>query len=241
MPHSELFDTDEGYEVITWASQADCDADADNGRAIERRPACLPCVVGNILADAGDIATGANVAYWHDETGHSDGVPARVCDACLAAGSSSGPGYRATYDPRRLCEICDKPVDCGAAHCEQCGADVRAVAIEAMLQATDAADLWEAATVACELHQVQLGGSLVYADTAITARSRGHAELAEALAEAEAMQTKFERDAVSALAEADGPQLEGAIARRCYGCDRPLDRHAPDRVVYCGRCGEVER
>lgn len=32
---------------------------------------------------------------------------------------------------------------------------------------------------------------------------------------------------------------EAASERYCHGCDSPLPSHAPERVVYCGRCGGI--
>lgn len=125
MSYSELFDTDGGYDVITWASEAAYQADTDNSKAIDRRPACLCCVIANILAEPEDIPTGTNTAYWHDETGYSDGNPVRVCDDCLAASSPTGPGYRRTYNAPRFCHACGRLIDPHAparvVDCGRCG------------------------------------------------------------------------------------------------------------------------
>jgi len=105
-------------------------------------------------------------------------------------------------------------------------------ALDAVYEAIDAVDLWEVATYACALYGVPLAGSMPYSETALTARSRGLHLLADALNHGDEMQTRFERDALADLAEPDDD------ARRCYGCDQPIDAHAPARVVYCGRCGD---
>lgn len=42
----------------------------------------------------------------------------------------------------------------------------------------------------------------------------------------------LERIEVPNLREAKQPM------RHCHGCGRDLDPHAPERVVYCGRCGD---
>lgn len=116
--------------------------------------------------------------------------------------------------------------------------EMQGEAIADILDADDAMSLWEAASKACALHQVPLASNPPYSETAITAREYGHADLADALVEAEAMQTRFERGAVADLEE---PLLPGPVARRCYGCDRPIDPRAGLAVVYCGRCGEDGR
>lgn len=127
----------------------------------------------------------------------------------------------------------DAAVEWMTARCDE----IRVESIDAIAEAEDAADLWEAAYNACALHQVWLVGSQPYTDAAITARDCGHTELADALDEAEAAQTRFERNALAELGE---PLLPGPVARRCYGCGRPLDPHAPARVVYCGQCGDAQ-
>jgi len=135
-PYSELYDTDTGYEVMTWASEADYDADPDGAYAIGRRHACVACVVHMTSADAADIPTGNNIAFWHDEHGRSDGTPSRVCDECLAASSPTGPGYRATCKPvwsddepaaPRSCHGCGRPIGQHqperVVYCGRCGSD----------------------------------------------------------------------------------------------------------------------
>lgn len=78
---------------------------------------------------------------------------------------------------------------------------IDAEAIRAIRTAESGPDLWEAASWACGLFGVPLWGTLPYSDAAITARQRGHIALAEALDEADRMDTQYQRDAVADLDE----------------------------------------
>jgi hypothetical protein len=81
--YSELFETDDGYELIVWASAED--AEDDNGsKAIDRYPACKCCVddMGYLGAEVGKATI---AAVWVDEDGTSDEVVDHICQDCYDA------------------------------------------------------------------------------------------------------------------------------------------------------------
>ncbi len=126
MTYSEIFETNDGYEVLTWRTKADSEDDS-GAKAIDRYDACDRCVLAaGQLQDVADIGRAEYQTVWVDENGVTRERVYRVCGACLGVGSPSGRGYvEVEPEPARLCEGCGRVLDPREAqrvvYCGRCG------------------------------------------------------------------------------------------------------------------------
>lgn len=88
--YAEIFDTNDGPEVIKWRSEEIAEND-DGAKAMDRYLACVHCVKN---LDPVDVPEGKYRAVWVDEDGCDSKEPVWVCADCLKAGDPTGPGYR---------------------------------------------------------------------------------------------------------------------------------------------------
>ena len=99
MTYREVFDTDNGLEIIEWHTEQDAlDEERDGkSRAIRRYEVCQHCAQewGRQIVDLAHLGAAQYEATWVDEEGEISEETYWVCVDCLTAGSPNGLGYRA--------------------------------------------------------------------------------------------------------------------------------------------------